>query len=107
MDIFDENGYKEDFQDVEFETVEIDPDVEKKIEEIKLDQKRQRRSRRVAGNPEEKTIFSYLWTAAKIAIFIFVVLPILVSILGFTVQFLFFAIPVFILAMFVMRLFGR
>ncbi|HKL09859.1 MAG TPA: hypothetical protein VJ990_00340 [Clostridia bacterium] len=107
MDIFDKNGYKEDFQDVEFETVEIDPDVEEKIEEIKLVQKRQRWNQRTAGNPKEKTFFSYLWTIAKIAIFIFVVLPILISILGFTVQFLFFAIPIFILAVFFMRLFNR
>jgi len=107
VDIFDENGYKKDFQDVEFETVEIDPDVEEKIEEIKIDQKRQRRKQRTAGKPKENVIFSYLWTIAKIAIFIFVVLPILISILGFTMQFLFFAIPVFVLAIFVMRLFGR
>jgi len=107
MNTFDDKDYKDKFQDVEFETVEIDPEVEEKIEEIKLVQKRQRRKQRYGGNPKEKKIFSYLWTIAKIAIFIFVLLPILISILGFTVQFLFFAIPVFILVMFLMRLLGR
>ncbi len=107
MNTFDENDYKGDFKDVEFETIEIDPDVEKKIEEIEDMQKKQRRSRKQTGSPERNVLFASLWSIAKIAIFIFIVLPVLFSLLGFTLTFLLYAIPVFLIAAFIMRLFGR
>ncbi|MBK5251901.1 MAG: hypothetical protein JJE29_04630 [Peptostreptococcaceae bacterium] len=107
MNTFDENDYKGDFKDVEFETIEIDPDVEKKIEEIEHMQKKQRRSRKKTGSPEGNVFFSSLWSIAKIAIFIFIVLPVLFSLLGLTLKFLFYAIPVFLIATFIMRLFSR
>ncbi len=107
MNTFDENDYKGDFKDVEFETVETDPDVEKKIEEIEHMQKKQRRSRKQAGSTERNVLFSSLWSIAKIAIFIFIVLPVLFSLLGFTLTFLLYAIPVFLIAAFIMRLFNR
>jgi len=107
MNNFDDKDYKGDFQDVDFETVEIDPDVEEKIEEIEEMQKKQRWEKRKASIPEKNAVFASLWTIAKIAIFIFVVLPILFSLLGFTFKFLLYAIPIFFIATLIMRLFGR
>lgn len=105
MSGFKDDDYKNNYRDIDFETVEIDPEVEEKIEEIQLREQRRRHYGNPSGPGPGKSLFASLWSIAKIALFFFVALPILFYLFIGTLGFFVLAIPVFIGILFILNLF--
>lgn len=93
MPNFKDDDYKSRFRDAEYETVEIDPEVEEKIEKIELESRRRRPD---PGSVSGGGFWAALWAMAKIALFLFVLLPLFFYLFVGALGLMALVIPVFI-----------